>query len=145
MPVIVFWITYHLTYLHWSGHQGHSSIALSLCGERKGSRKARLSQASHVHLHYSGWAITLTLLEIQTLKSFTKEVTKTKAMVTHTSFRRCCLLWSTHISYPESLWTSGVHFLPFVYVAYILSTHWGQWLFIFWVLLGTLAPSWIQP
>lgn len=136
MPMIVFWIIYHLTYLHWSGHQGHSSIALSLCGEWKGTRKARLSQASHMHLYYSGWEITLTLLEIQTLKPFTKEVMETKIMVTHTSFRRCCLLCSTQISCPESLWTSGVHFLPSVYVAYVLSTPWGQRLFI----LRTPAP-----
>ena len=95
MPMIVFWIIYHLTYLHWSGHQGHSSIALSLCGDWKGTRKARLSQASHMHLHYSGWEITLTLLEIQTLKPFTKEVMETKIMVVHTSFRR-----KLHISKP---------------------------------------------
>ena len=140
MSMIVFWIIYHLTYLHWSGHQGHSSIALSLCGEWKGTRKARLSQASRMHLYYSGWEITLTLLEIQTLKPFTKEVMETKIMVAYTSFCRCCLLCSTHISCLESLWTSDVHFLPFVYVAYVLSTPWGQRLFIFWVLLGKPAP-----
>ena len=33
-----------------------------------------------MHLHYSGWEITLTWLEIQILKSFIKEVMKTKTI-----------------------------------------------------------------